>query len=116
MLADNRRFSYQIHKNQQKNIMSPTLKIVPTDLARHEESIIQALNGLEHLNNVIQDAFDRMDSRIEKNFKRLETVSDEFYINIIPNFQHNISFSGSAAYTSGQSENRKSHENHKQVN
>jgi WAHD domain of WASH complex len=54
--------------------MSTALKIVPTDLARHEESIIQALNGLQHLNNVIQDAFNRVDSRIEKNFKRVEAV------------------------------------------
>jgi hypothetical protein len=49
------------------------IPIVQPDL-RHEEAIIQALSALEQLNNVINEVFDRVDSRIAENLKRVESV------------------------------------------
>lgn len=48
--------------------------IIQQDL-RHEETIIQAANALEYLENVITDVFERIDARIEKNCKRISEIN-----------------------------------------
>lgn len=48
--------------------------IIQQDL-RHEETIIQAANALEYLENVITDVFERIDARIEKNCKKVSEIN-----------------------------------------
>lgn len=48
--------------------------VVQPDL-RHEETIIQAVNSLSYLQTVINEVFDKIDSRIEKNERKITELN-----------------------------------------
>lgn len=48
--------------------------IIQPDL-RHEETIIQAVNSLVHLESVITDVFDRIDARIDRNHNKIAELN-----------------------------------------
>lgn len=50
------------------------LFLIRPDL-RHEETIIQTANCLERLTNVINEVFDRIDHRVEKNCERVKSLN-----------------------------------------
>ncbi|XP_059622606.1 WASH complex subunit 1 [Phlebotomus argentipes] len=50
-----------------------SVPVIQQDL-RHEEAIIQAANAFEHLENVINDVFQTINRRIEKNNGRVEDI------------------------------------------
>lgn len=51
------------------------LFLIRPDL-RHEETIIQTANCLERLTNVINEVFDRIDQRVEKNCDRIKLLNN----------------------------------------
>lgn len=51
------------------------LFLIRPDL-RHEETIIQTANCLEQLTNVINEVFDRIDYRVEKNCERIKSLNN----------------------------------------
>lgn len=51
------------------------LFLIRPDL-RHEETIIQTANCLEQLTNIINEVFDRIDHRVDKNCERIKSLND----------------------------------------
>lgn len=53
--------------------------VIQSDL-RHEETIIQAANSLDYLQQVITDVFDKIDARIEQNAQRISSINKRLEI------------------------------------
>lgn len=51
------------------------LFLIRPDL-RHEETIVQTANCFEYLNNVVNEVFDKIDARIERNNEKIRSLND----------------------------------------
>ncbi|XP_055373021.1 WASH complex subunit 1 [Condylostylus longicornis] len=55
------------------NFRAYEVPLIPSGL-RHEETIIQTANALEYLNNTINDIFNKIDERVERNNEKIREI------------------------------------------